>query len=171
MPDRSRRLINQNRSHGTERLSFSNSRSARTTISTSLLIRASSRTGHGHGAEFLQLGLGRFAHLVRRVAKLLHEDPGAILQARVDAVDDQERCPDHFLGRRKNVQEHGFIDGLAREVRQHDQFARLEELLAVLREDELNDVFAQTLPRQPPGQGVVRELAVRRVARLCAAET
>ena len=94
------------------------------------------------------------------------EGPGAVLEARIDAVDDQERRPDQFLGRRKDVEEHRLVDGLAREVGQHDQLAGLEELLAVLGEDELHDVVAQALAGQAPGQGVVGELAVRRIARL-----
>ncbi len=49
-------------------------------------------------------------------------------------------------------------------MHQHDQFARLEELRAVLGQDKLHDVVAQALARQSPGQGIVSELAVRGVA-------
>ena len=86
-------------------------------------------------------------------------------------MDDQERGPDQLLGRGKDVEQHRLIDRLAREVGQHDQLARLEELRTVLGKDELDDVFAQALPGQAAGQGVAGELAVRRVGRISAAGT
>jgi len=78
-------------------------------------------------------------------------------------VDDQERGAGGFLGRGEHVEEHRFVDRLARQVGQDDQLSRFEERLPVLREEGLHGVFAEALPRQASRVGVEGELAVGRV--------
>ena len=85
--------------------------------------------GDGDGPHFKQSGLGRFTRFGRLVAQLLDESSGAVLEARVDAVDDQECSANKLLGRRKDVEKDRLINRLTREVGQDDELARLEQRL------------------------------------------
>ncbi len=88
----------------------------------------------GDRAQFEQPALGRLARLGGGIAELLDQRPRPVLQPRVDAVDEQQRHADELPGRGEDVEEHGVVQGLARQVRQDDQLARLEQGRAVLVE-------------------------------------
>src|SRR5205823_6535460 len=101
--------------------------------------------GDGNGPHLEQLRLGRLTRFGRLVAQRQDQSSGAVLETRVDAVDDQECGANKFLGRRKDVEKNRLINRLTREVRQDDELARLEEQLAVLGQECLYHVLAQAL--------------------------
>ena len=117
----------------------------------------------GDGPHLGEACLGGFADLGRWVAKFLDEGPGAILESGVDAMHDEEGGSHQFLGLRENVEDDCVVDGGTREMNQDDQLAWLEEGLAVLSEEKLRDVVAESLPGESPGKSVARHFRVRRV--------
>jgi hypothetical protein len=66
----------------------------------------------GYGAHFGEAGFGGFSGLGGWVAELLHQRSGAVLKARVNAVNDEEGGADKLLGRREDIKENGIVNRL-----------------------------------------------------------